>query len=64
MTTTDKVLAILSFAILIAFTGIVVFFVRELDLAVVVLMCLSIGMYDFWTTLRAKNNANNNSNNS
>ena len=62
MTMTDKVLAVLSFVGLTIFTGIVVVFVRELDLAVVVLMCIAIGMYDFWTTLRAKDNANNNAN--
>ena len=59
MTMTDKVLAVLSFVILIVFTGIVVVFVREIDLAIVVLICLLIGIYDFWSTFRAKSNANN-----
>ena len=61
MTTTDTVLAILSFVALIIFTGIVVVFVRELDLAIVVIMCLLIGINDFWMNFRAKRNANNDS---
>ena len=59
MTSTDKILATLSLLGLIIFTGIVVVFVRELDLAIVVLMCLGIGVYDFWTTVRDAQNAQN-----
>ena len=55
---TDKVLATLSMAALILFTSVVVVFVRELDLAVVIIICLSIGIYDFWVTLRNKRNGN------
>ncbi len=53
----DRVLAVLSMAGLIAFTGVVVVFVREPDLTVVVVLCLLMGVYDFWTTLRARTGA-------
>ncbi len=62
MTMTDKVLAALSFLGLIGFTGIVVVFVREIDLAIVVLMCLAMGIYDLWSTFRDKSGATANDN--
>ena len=48
----DKILAVLSLATLLAFTLSVIIFVRELDLAVVILLCILIGCYDFWSTFR------------
>ena len=51
---TDKILAILSFVGLIAFTAVVIGFVKELDLAVVIIICLLVGIYDFWATFRSK----------
>jgi hypothetical protein len=56
----DKVLAVLSLSALLVFTGIVVVFVRELDLAVVIVICLLIGAYDFWATLRKRKNGSGN----
>ncbi len=50
----DRILAALSLAALLGFTLIVVVFVRELDLAVVILICLLIGCYDFWSTFKAQ----------
>jgi len=49
----------LSIAALFAFTLIVIIFVRELDLAVVILICLLIGCYDFWSTFRDQKNRTN-----
>jgi hypothetical protein len=48
----DRILAVLSLAALLGFTLIVVVFVRELDLAVVILICLLIGCHDFWSTFK------------
>jgi divalent metal cation (Fe/Co/Zn/Cd) transporter len=55
----DKIFAVLSIAALFAFTLIVIIFVRELDLAVVILICLLIGCYDFWSTFRDQKNRTN-----
>ncbi len=49
---TDRLLAIASLAALALFTGVVVVFVKEIDLMLVVLLCLMMGVYDFWTTFR------------
>ena len=57
----DKVLAVLSLSALAAFTGVVIVFVRELDLAVVIVICLLIGAYDFWATFRDRKNGSGNS---
>ena len=56
----DKVLAVLTIVGLIAFTGIVVGFVREPDLFAVVVMCILIAIHDFWTTFRDANNNDKN----
>ncbi|MDJ0894669.1 MAG: hypothetical protein QNJ92_05970 [Alphaproteobacteria bacterium] len=56
MDRTDRILAVISILGLMAFTGVVVVFVRELDLAMVVLLCLAMGANDFWRTF--KNGAN------
>ena len=55
----DKVIAIVSVAALVAFTAVVVVFVKELDLAIVVVLCLLMACYDFWTTLRRQKNEGN-----
>jgi hypothetical protein len=52
MTMTDRIVAAISMLALIAFVAVVVGFVRELDLAIVVILCLAIGVYDFWTSFR------------
>jgi hypothetical protein len=55
----DKILAVLSRAALAGFVAIVVGFVRELDLTVVVLICVLIACYDFWTTFRDRKDRTN-----
>ncbi len=52
----DRVIATLAIATLILFTGVVVVIVKEIDLAIVVVICLAMGIYDFWSTLRAAKN--------
>ncbi len=52
MDKTDRILAIISILGLILFTGVVVVFVRELDLAMVVLLCMAMGANDFWRTFK------------
>ena len=53
----DKVLAVLSFAMLAAFAGIIVGFVPDIDLGLVFLFTLVLCAYDFWkTTMNAKGN--------
>lgn len=55
---TDKLLALLSMACLAAFIAILVFFVGELDLAVVCILVLLMAAYDFfvhdWTKRRKR----------
>jgi hypothetical protein len=52
----DRILAFLAMLLLVAFLSVVVVFVKEIDLTVVIVLGLLIGIFDFWTTLRAKNN--------
>lgn len=53
---TDKILAILALATMIAFLGVVVLFVPDLDLLVVVLFVSVLAIYDFWRTFRDRRN--------
>lgn len=53
----DRTLAAISVLALAVFTFIVVFYVAELDLAIVVIAVLAMGSYDFWTTF-AQNGSN------
>jgi len=53
---TDKIMAILGLATMIAFLGTVVVFVPEIDLIVVVAFVSALAIYDFWRTLRAQGN--------
>ena len=46
---TDKILATTSLFMLVTFLGVVVFFVREVDLAIVILLGIGLASYDFWT---------------
>ena len=48
MTGTDKILAVLSLAAFVVFTGIVVWWVREIDLIIVVVAVVFMAAYDFW----------------
>ena len=45
---TEKALAALSFLCLVAFLGVVVWFVPEVDLAIVTLGVLALAFYDFY----------------
>ena len=47
----DKVFAAISLALLIAFLGVVVAFVREIDLAIVILLGIGLASYDFWVSI-------------
>ena len=59
MDNTDKILAVISIVGLVLFTGVVVVFVRELDLAMVILLCLAMGANDFRRTFRNRANGAN-----
>ena len=48
MPLTDKILAVLSMALLIAFLGILVWWVREPDLITVVVLVCGLAIYDFY----------------
>tara|TARA_B100000700_G_scaffold109692_1_gene123645 strand:+ start:308 stop:484 length:177 start_codon:yes stop_codon:yes gene_type:complete len=56
----DKVIAAISLVLLIAFLGVVVAFVREIDLAIVILLGIGLASYDFWTSV-FRNDGNTNS---
>lgn len=47
----DKIFAAISLITLIAFVGVVVGFVREVDLAIVIVVVVLMATYDFWKTL-------------
>jgi hypothetical protein len=53
---TDRIIAILSIIGLVVFTSVLIGFVRELDLSVVIILCLIIAVHDFWSTFRDQNN--------
>ncbi len=48
MPLTDKLLAALSIMLLIVFLGILIWWVREIDLIIVVLLVIAMATYDFW----------------
>jgi len=49
----DKVLAVISLGVLIAFMGIVLVFINEIALWIVVCIVLAMAAYDFFIELRA-----------
>ncbi|MDJ0738356.1 MAG: hypothetical protein QNJ91_01485 [Gammaproteobacteria bacterium] len=51
---TDKIMAVLALATLVAFLGVVAWFVPEIDLIVVITFVLLLAAYDFWKSLRNK----------
>ncbi len=57
----DKIVALASLVGLIAFMGVVVWFVNEPDLWIVVILVLVMASYDFWITLRKSDNGAGNS---
>ena len=52
----DKIMAFLALATMIAFLGVVVVFVPEVDLIIVVAMVSAMAIYDFWQSLHKGNN--------
>lgn len=50
----DKIMAVLALATMIAFLGVVVWFVPEIDLIIVIALVSLLATYDFWDTLRKK----------
>lgn len=50
----DKIMAVLALATMIAFLGVVVWFVPEIDLAAVIVLVSLLAIYDFWQTLRRR----------
>lgn len=49
---TDRIFATVSILALIAYTGIVMWFVAEPDLIIVVVLVLCLAVHDFWQSLR------------
>ncbi|SMF58322.1 hypothetical protein SAMN06265365_10968 [Tistlia consotensis] len=56
MTPLDKVLALLAIVSFIAFMGILVAFVPQVDLIVVVLIGVGLALYDFYRTAQGRVN--------
>jgi hypothetical protein len=52
----DWVLGILSLALLIAFMGVVVWFIGIADLTIIVVLVLVMAVYDFWRELSKPQN--------
>lgn len=52
----DWVLGILSLALLIAFMGVVVWFIGIPDLTIIVVLVLVMAVYDFWRELSRSGN--------
>jgi hypothetical protein len=50
----DRILAILSIALLIGFMAIVVWYVGRMNLTAVVVLVLAMAIYDFWRELRTQ----------
>ena len=55
---TDKIMAILALATMIAFLGAVAVFVPDVDLIVVIAFVSLLAIYDFWRTFRERRTAN------
>ncbi len=53
---TDKLMAIIALATLIAFLATVAVFVPDIDLILVIAFVSLLAIYDFWSSLRARNN--------
>ena len=53
--TVDRLLAVFSLTVFIAFLGIIVYFVAEVDLAIVVIIVIAMAAYDFYRTAFQQN---------
>lgn len=51
---TDKIMAAIALATMVAFLGVVAWFVPEIDLIAVIAFVSLLAIYDFWATLRAR----------
>ena len=47
---TDKIMAVLALATMIAFLGVVAWFVPDIDLIIVIAVVALLAIYDFWQT--------------
>lgn len=56
---TDKIMAIMALTTMIAFLGVVAWFVPDIDLIIVIALVSLLAIYDFWRTLRDKSNNSN-----
>ena len=52
---TDKIMAFVALATLVAFLGTVAWFVPDWDLIIVVVFVCALALYDFWRSLRSGN---------
>ena len=50
----DKIMAILAIATMIAFLGVVAWFVPEIDLIIVISFVSLLAIYDFWQSFRGR----------
>jgi hypothetical protein len=50
----DKIMAVLALGTMIAFLGVVAWFVPEVDLVAVIVLVSLLAIYDFWQTLRRR----------
>lgn len=50
----DKIMAVLALATLIAFLGVVAWFVPEIDLILVIAFVSALAIYDFWKSLSGR----------
>jgi len=55
---TDKIMAIMALTTMMAFLGVVAWFVPDIDLIIVIGLVSLLAIYDFWRTLRDKGNNN------
>ncbi len=51
---TDKIMAVVALATMIAFLGVVAWFVPDIDLIAVIALVSLLAIYDFWESLRSK----------
>lgn len=56
----DKALAAISIALFLGFMGIVIYFVKEVDLTLIVVAVLIMAVYDFWGATRQNGKKENN----
>lgn len=54
----DKSLAAISIVLFLGFMGIVIYFVKELDLTIIVVAVLMMAIYDFWRATRNNDKKN------